>query len=354
MRRIIKWALNHLPRTLLQRLAGWMVPLAGLFYRGRRVECPVCGSHYRKFLPYGYVTSRPNALCPHCLSLERHRLLWLWLVRETRLLDDCPRLLHIAPEVCLMRHLDRLYAQHPERYVTADLESPLAKLHFDVQQIPLEDGFAEVLLCNHILEHVADDRLAMRELFRVLRPGGWGVILSPVDRTRATTFEDNSITDPDERTRIFGQYDHRRIYGRDYADRLREAGFEVLELDYAAACTAEERRRYALCKDWLYIVRRPAESDLIRKAPASVNRGSAAGKAAAGETPVAAPAGKTTAAPIPAAGEAVTGEMPAAAPAAPAGKTTAAPAGEPSAAARPANAPTPEYTSEPASRPVRA
>ena len=246
MRRIIKWALNHLPRTLLQRLAGWMVPLAGLFYRGRRVECPVCGSHYRKFLPYGYVTSRPNALCPHCLSLERHRLLWLWLVRETRLLDDCPRLLHIAPEVCLMRHLDRLYAQHPERYVTADLESPLAKLHFDVQQIPLEDGFAEVLLCNHILEHVADDRRAMRELFRVLRPGGWGVILSPVDRTRAATFEDDSITDPDERTRIFGQYDHRRIYGRDYADRLREAGFEVLELDYAAACTAEERRRHAV------------------------------------------------------------------------------------------------------------
>ena len=336
MRRIIKWALNHLPRTLLQRLAGWMVPLAGLFYRGRRVECPVCGSRYRKFLPYGYVTSRPNALCPHCLSLERHRLLWLWFVRETRLLDDCPRLLHIAPEVCLMRHLGRLYAQHPERYVTADLESPLAKLHFDVQQIPLEDGFAEVLLCNHILEHVADDRRAMRELFRVLRPGGWGVILSPVDRTRAATFEDDSITDPDERTRIFGQYDHRRIYGRDYADRLREAGFEVLELDYAAACTAEERRRYALCKDWLYIVRRPAESDLIRKAPASVNRASAAEEETAAE-PAAAPATP-------------------AAPAAPAGKTTAAaePTAEEAAAARPTNAPTPESTAEPASRPARA
>ncbi len=257
MRRIIKWALNHLPRTLLQRLAGWMVPVMGLFYRGRKVECPVCGTHYRKFLPYGYVTSRPNALCPRCLSLERHRLLWLWLVRETRLLDDCPRLLHIAPEVCLMRHLGRLYAGHPERYVTADLESPLAKFHFDVQQIPLEEGYADVLLCNHILEHVADDRRAMRELCRVLRPGGWGVILSPVDRSRAETFEDDTITDPDERTRIFGQYDHRRIYGRDYADRLREAGFEVMELDYASNCTPAERRRYALCDDWLYIVRRP-------------------------------------------------------------------------------------------------
>ena len=254
MRRIIKWALNHLPRTLLQRLAGWMVPVMGLFYRGRKVECPVCGTHYRKFLPYGYVTSRPNALCPRCLSLERHRLLWLWLVRETRLLDDCPRLLHIAPEVCLMRHLGRLYAGHPERYVTADLESPLAKLHFDVQQIPLEEGYADVLLCNHILEHVADDRRAMRELCRVLRPGGWGIILSPIDRSRAETFEDDTITDPDERTRIFGQYDHRRIYGRDYADRLRSAGFEVADIDFAASLTEAERRLYALPDDHIYVV----------------------------------------------------------------------------------------------------
>ena len=259
MRRIIKWALNHLPRTLLQRLAGWMVPLAGLFYRGRRVECPVCGSRYRKFLPYGYVTSRPNALCPHCLSLERHRLLWLWLVRETRLLDDCPRLLHIAPEVCLMRHLGRLYAQHPERYVTADLESPLAKLHFDVQQIPLEDGFAEVLLCNHILEHVADDRRAMREMYRVMRPGGWGIMLSPVNMERETTYEDPSITDPAERERHFGQKDHLRDYGRDYGRRLSEAGFDVEEIDYVRSLSPEAVKLYGLRSEIVYVVRKRSE-----------------------------------------------------------------------------------------------
>ena len=257
MKKLIKWMLNHVPRPLLQRVAGWAVPAAGLFYKGRGVECPVCGSRYRRFMPYGYVRSRANALCPKCLSLERHRLLWLYLTRETDLLTDFPRTLHIAPEVCIMRHLKPHFKGHPGQYVTADLESPLADLHFDVQQIPLADDSVDVILCNHLLEHVADDRRALGEFYRILRPGGWGILLSPVDRSRAATFEDDSITDPEERTRIFGQYDHRRIYGRDYGGRLREAGFEVREIDYAARFSAEERRRYALPDDWIYVVRRP-------------------------------------------------------------------------------------------------
>ena len=254
MKRLIKWALNHIPRSVLQRIAGWAVPLVGLFYKGRGRVCPVCGATYRRFLPYGYVNPRPGALCPRCLSLERHRLLWLYLRRETDLFDHFPKTLHIAPEVCLMRHLRRHFAPCPQQYVTADLESPLARLHFDIQEIPLEAGYAEVVLCNHILEHVPDDRKAMRELHRILRPGGWGVVLSPVDDARAATFEDDTIVDPAERTRIFGQYDHRRIYGRDYADRLREAGFQVDEIDYAARFTPEERRTFALPADRLYVV----------------------------------------------------------------------------------------------------
>ena len=219
MKRLIRWMLNHIPRPLLQRMAGWAVPAAGLLYVGRGRECPICGTRRRRFLPYGYVSSRPDALCPTCLSLERHRLLWLYLTRETGLLRNPARILHIAPEICLMKRLR----------------------------------------CNHLLEHVADDRLAMREFHRILRPGGWGVLLSPVDRSRAVTFEDDSITDPAERTRIFGQYDHRRIYGRDYGQRLREAGFEVEEIDYAARLTERERRLYALPEDWIYIVRKRSD-----------------------------------------------------------------------------------------------
>ena len=260
MKRFIRYCLNHIPRPVLQRMAGWAVPVAGLFYKGFRrdkgVECPVCGAHYRRFMPYGYVRSRANALCPNCLSLERHRLLWLWFGRETNLLQSTPRTLHIAPEVCLMRHLKRHFAAQPQQYVTADLESPLAELHFDVQAIPLADDSFDVLICNHLLEHVADDRLALRELYRILRPGGWGVLLSPVERDRACTFEDDSIVDPDERTRIFGQYDHRRIYGADYADRLRAAGFEVEVIDYAAQLGEAACRRYALPDDRIYCVRK--------------------------------------------------------------------------------------------------
>ena len=196
MKRLIRFCLNHIPRPVLQRIAGWAVPVVGLLYRGRGVECPVCGSHYRRFLPYGYVSSRPNALCPHCLSLERHRLLWLYLTRETDLLERFPRTLHIAPEVCIMRHLKPHFAAHPGQYLTADLESPLADLHFDVQQIPLADDSVEVILCNHLLEHVADDRKALRELHRILRPGGWGILLSPVEKDYEKTYEDDSITRP--------------------------------------------------------------------------------------------------------------------------------------------------------------
>jgi SAM-dependent methyltransferase len=104
------------------------------------------------------------------------------------------------------------------------------------------------------MEHVEDDLQAMRELYRILKKGGWGVLLSPVDLERATTYEDDSITDPEERTRIFGQYDHRRLYGNDFADRLREAGFEVEDLDYVTRLSAEDRNRFALPEDHIYVI----------------------------------------------------------------------------------------------------
>ena len=257
MKHIIKLILNLIPRPVLQRVAGWIVPVVGLLYLGKGKQCPLCGCQRRKFVPYGYVTSRENALCPNCLSLERHRLLWLWLVRESdigRGAMALPKMLHIAPEVALMRKFKKMYASTPDRYVTADLESPLADMHFDVQQIPLEAESFDAIICNHIMEHVEVDHKALSELYRILRRGGWGVILSPVDLEREKTFEDDTITDPAERTRIFGQYDHRRIYGRDYAARLREAGFEVYDIDYKNELSKAEQELYALPTDHLYIV----------------------------------------------------------------------------------------------------
>ncbi len=256
MKKIIRTLLNIMPRPLMQRMASWAVPIMGLVYLGEGKCCPVCGCQRRKVLPYGYVTPRENALCSNCLALERHRLLWLYIERETTLQKRLPKMLHIAPEESLLRKFKRLYKGFPKRYLTADLESPLAYLHFDVQQIPLDDNYAEVIICNHLLEHVANDRLAMRELYRVMQPNGWGIMLSPVEYDRKETFEDDSITDPKERTKIFGQYDHRRIYGTDYADRLREAGFEVEEIRYIEEISAAEVDLYGLRDEVIYLVRK--------------------------------------------------------------------------------------------------
>lgn len=229
----------------------------GLGYLGRGRECPICGARRRKFLPYGYVTSREDALCPRCLSLERHRLIWLWLERHSDLFAAHPHILHIAPEVSLMRHFKRHYKGCKERYTTADLESPLADMHFDVQHIPMEARSIDVVICNHLLEHVVNDRLALSELYRILKPGGWGIMLVPEDRSRATTFEDDTITDAKERTRLFGQYDHRRVYGRDYDLRLAEAGFVVERIAVAELLSPEERIRHAVGNDDLVVVRKP-------------------------------------------------------------------------------------------------
>ena len=253
MRFIIRWILNHVPRRNIQRMATWAAPLLGFFYRGRGRECPICGARYRTFLPYGYVKGRNNALCPSCLSLERHRMIWLWMERQTSLFKNHPRLLHIAPEPPLMKHFRKSYGSSKD-YITADLESPLADQHFDVQNIPLPSDSIDVIICNHLLEHVENDRLAMQELHRVMKPGGWGIFLVPEDRERETTFEDDSIVDAKERTRLFGQYDHRRVYGRDYDQRLAEAGFVVERIAVSDLLSPEERRRHAVGNDDLVVV----------------------------------------------------------------------------------------------------
>lgn len=253
MKKAIKFLINRVPRRHIQKVVHLGLPVAGLAYAGRKVECPVCGGRFRKFLPYGYVETRPGALCPGCLSLERHRLMWLYLLNETDFFTAPAELLHIAPEYCFIK---RFAKPGNLKYVTADLESPLAEVKMDVQDIPFADNSFDIIFCNHILEHVDDDRLAMRELYRVMRPGGYGIMLSPVNPQRAVTYEDPSVTTPEDRLRHFGQRDHVREYGLDYSDRLREAGFTVEEIDYASVFNADIRKKYGLRNETIYLVRK--------------------------------------------------------------------------------------------------
>jgi SAM-dependent methyltransferase len=190
-------------------------------HRGSAVRCPVCGWSFDVFKP---AANRPDAVCWRCGSHERHRALWLYLHRERpELLAGARRLLHFAPEHCLEHRLPRPGLE----YVTADLDPSKGRLELDVTDLALPDDAFDAILCSHVLEHVPDDRRAMRELQRVLEPGGWCIVMVPIDLGRAVTYEDASITDPAERERHFWQDDHVRLYAPDVADRLRDAGFEV-------------------------------------------------------------------------------------------------------------------------------
>lgn len=242
----IAFLTRHVPRTRLERIAAPSLKVVAVAARGDRVECPVCGGHFRWLLPYGHVRVRRNALCPSCLALERHRLLWLYLQARTDFFEAARRVLHVAPERCFR---ERFRVVHGAGYVTADLESPLASLRADVQDLPLPDDSFDVVICNHVLEHVEDDLRAMGELRRVLAPGGWAILQSPIDWERATTYEDPRVTTPSDRERAFGQRDHVRSYGRDYGQRLALAGFSVSEDDFAQTLPSTLAERYAVSTD---------------------------------------------------------------------------------------------------------
>ena len=216
-----------------------------LFLRGTNYTDPIDGKHFRRFLPYGYGTQRPNVLSPSTLSLERHRLLWLYLKNETEFFTKNQKVLHFAPEQAFYKRFRKMTHLN---YTTTDLNSPLADVKADICDLPFNDNSYDVILCNHVLEHIPDDTQAMKELYRIMKPGGMGIFQIPQDLSREVTFEDNSITDRKERAEIFGQYDHVRIYGRDYFDKLRSIGFTVDEVDYTSTMSAEDIDRYRLAK----------------------------------------------------------------------------------------------------------
>ncbi len=242
---MLKLILNTIPRRLLIKLSLWLKPLLILFYKGNRFTDPIDGRSYRKFLPYGYVKKRDNVLAPGTLSLERHRLLWLFLQNKTNFFVKPLKVLHIAPEQAFYKRFKNLKNIN---YTTSDLESPIADVKADITDLPFENDNFDVILCNHVLEHIPDDQKAMKELYRVMKKGGWGIFQIPLENDRTQTYEDFSISDPKERTKHFGQYDHVRIYGMDFFDRLEKAGFQANAVDYTREFNAEEIEKYRLVK----------------------------------------------------------------------------------------------------------
>ena len=205
--------------------------------RGDRYECPLCGAHLKTLWPRGLSHPvlaqydiigggyREHASCPICGSTERERLVYLYLRERSTLWGRPARVLHVAPEPQLGRMLQSL----PQvQYVSADLYEEDVMVKMDITDIQYPDASFDVIICNHVLEHVLDDTRAMRELYRVLKPGGWAILQTPYSENIAVSIEDPTLTSPAERARVFGQEDHVRIYAReDYLSRLQDAGFRV-------------------------------------------------------------------------------------------------------------------------------
>jgi SAM-dependent methyltransferase len=243
MKKLFKFLLNLVPRPILIRMSYLIRPVLVLWLKGNRYTDPIDGKSFRKFLPYGYENQRDNVLSPSTLSLERHRLLWLYLQSETDFFTTPKKVLHFAPEQAFY---ERFRKQKNLDYTTTDLNSPLADVKADICNLPFKDEEFDVILCNHVLEHIPDDTKAMQELYRILKKGGMAILQIPQDLNREKTFEDNTITDRKERAKIFGQYDHVRIYGRDYFDKLRSIGFTVIDEDYTQKITPELVDKYRL------------------------------------------------------------------------------------------------------------
>lgn len=208
--------------------------------------CPCCERAFPSFLPFA-IPSVFNILCPSCNSLPRHRMLWMYLMEKRKIhaLGNI-KILHFAPEGVLRN----FFASLPNvTYVTADLYMDDVMHKMDITDIKFPDNSFDVIVCIHVLEHIVDDHRAMKELFRVLKPGGWALLQSPMRPALERTFEDPGIVSEEDRFQHFGQHDHVRIYGRDYRERLEKAGFNMTIEEYCRKMSFDMLQRCGLNRD---------------------------------------------------------------------------------------------------------
>ncbi len=258
MNKITSFVKKYAPSSLLPFLSflygkSW----AYFLFLGNNYECVFCKKSFRKF--YSMKPNFPvmiekkviggrtsNSICPFCESLDRTRHVYLYLKNETKIFHKNLKILHVAPEA----QLRKVLLSNPQiNYQSIDLESHKAMNQMDLTNLKFENDEFDVIICNHVLEHIPNDRKAISELFRVLKKDGFAILQVPISFSTEKTIEDATANTPELREKKFGQNDHVRIYGRDYLDRLHNAGFSIKLYSFAEEHELSEVEKYSLIVD---------------------------------------------------------------------------------------------------------
>lgn len=251
---------KYIPLWLGKKLRGGWQKLLALHYAGKAYYCPYCKHTFRKLLPGGFDLPvlkekqvvgggyRENLVCPRCFSIDRDRLIYLYLTEYTNLLTLPLNVLHVAPEGCLraflMSLLNITYTSGVKFYEGYYYDRKVNLM--DVTRMSFPDESFDVVICNHVLEHIREDKLALKEIYRVLKPGGWAILQVPISRILTQTLEDPTVNTPEKREEVFGQFDHVRIYGQDYPSILEKAGFMVKQFNIFHESKRSDLLKFAL------------------------------------------------------------------------------------------------------------
>ena len=237
---------HKMDNPFIEFIIEFILFLRALYFTGTRYRCPCCGWRVRAFTTGGVsMNTRELGYCPRCNSKARHRRDWIYLRQHTNLFTEDLKLIHISPKFSLSRKLAKRKNIH---YFGVDISHRRQVCTFlDITACSFISDAFDALICIHVLEEIPDDRIAMQELYRILKPGGWAFITVPIDLERIT-YEDPTITSPEHRKRAFGESAHVRIYGLDLNQRLQESGFEV-KIEYAADIPEHIRVKFGLNDD---------------------------------------------------------------------------------------------------------